>query len=493
MSLTSLPDQSLIFLLPELILLGAILLILAVDLLAPVARRWILYLSLLGVVGAGGATVSLWGVNRRVFAVLSLDNFALSVNVIALIAVAVVIMISKDYAYTNDNQPALFYTLLLFSAINICFLGAATNLVMIMLCFDFLSIGAYILTGFPRGDLHANEAALKYFLYGSTLSAVLLYAMSWLYGFTGSTDLVGIAQGLQNWSVEAIQQGGSPLVFVPLLVLMVAGLSYKVAAAPFHQWAPDVYEGAPLPVAAFISVGPKLAGLALFVRVTLVLFPATLQLGMRWRWPLLGLIAVSSMTFGNLAALWQDNIKRLLAYSSIAQVGYMLIGITVASEDGIAAVLFYMLAYVFANLGIFTAITIYESQTGAVNIGDYAGAHKRAPFLAFVTTFCLLALVGFPTTGGFVGKLGLFAAAIKGGLGWLALLAVINSVISLAYYWRVIRAMYFTPLWTESPVEISGIYQVALGVTLGGVLFLGLLPQFVLPLFQAAAHVFFSH
>jgi proton-translocating NADH-quinone oxidoreductase chain N len=440
------------------------------------------------------------------FFVLSLDAFALRVKVIALLTMAIVILISVRYMRQRSDQLALFYVLLLFATIVICLLGASVNLVMIVLAFDFLSIISYILTGYLHTDARSpqdasaravtersqsTEAALKYFFYGATLSAIMLYGMSWLYGLTGSTDLATIAEGLSQLEQAAIPT----VVFIPLLVFIAAGLSYKVAAVPFHQWSPDAYEGAPTPVAAFLAVGSDIGGFALFVRVAAVLFPETLQLGVDWRRLLMALIAAFAMTFGNIAALWQENIRRLMAYSCMAQTGYILIGVAVASERGLTATLLAVIAYVLSNLGVFAVIITYASAPGQVkarNIADFAGAYQRAPFAALVMTVSLLSLAGTPGTAGFMGKVWLFQAAVETDALWLAGLGVLNCVLSLGYYWKIIRAMYFITPEDESPVQLSPMLTVALSVTLGGVLLLGIFPGVILPWLRDAVQIFFT-
>jgi NADH-quinone oxidoreductase subunit N len=272
----------------------------------------------------------------------------------------------------------------------------------------------------------------------------------------------------------------------------VAGFAFKIAAVPFHQWAPDAYEGAPTPVTAFLSVGPKIAGFAVILRVLMTALPLSLvDLAMDWR-TLLMAISVVTMTVGNLTALWQDNIKRMLAYSSIAQAGYILIGVVAASPRGLAAVLVYLAAYAFTNLGAFAAVVAFSNQTNSDAIEDYAGLSTRAPVMALVMIICLLSLAGIPPTAGFIGKLWLFSAAIEQGLIWLAVVGVINGVISLAYYWRVMRAMYFAPAQSDEPVALSPALTVALAVTLIGVLFVGVFPSSLLSLVETAAQVFFT-
>ena len=481
---------------PELLLLAAALLILGVDAIFPSKEdqkdedmAWLPQAALTGLAAALVAVISLWGqgANTQLLSVISCDPFSLMVKMVALVAMGIVVLVSDVYIRTRSEHQAEFYALLLFSTLAICLLGAATNLIMVYLAFEFLSITSYILTGFLRDDRHSAEAAIKYFLYGAAISAVMLYGMSWFYGLTGTTDLDGIAAALMNNT-----QASMRLALLPALIFMVAGFAFKVGAVPFHQWAPDAYEGAPTPVTAFLSVGPKIAGFAVIMRVLLTALPVDLvNLAMDWR-ALLMAIAALTMTLGNLVAMWQTNIKRLLAYSSIAQAGYILVGVVAASPRGVAGVLLYLAAYAVTNLGAFAAIIAFSNQTGSDEIEDYAGMHRRAPGLALVMIVCLLSLAGIPPMAGFVGKLWLFAAAIDEGLLWLAAVGVLNSVISVSYYWKVIRAMYFTESSIKEQLSISPALAVALGVSVVGVLFVGIFPGPLMALLQAAAQVFFA-
>lgn len=449
-------------------------------------KRWAPYVTLGGVFVALIATITLWGCDTRVLFVLSCDPFALIVKMVALVAMGLVILSSDVYIRGHSRYQGEFYALLLLSALTICLLGGATNLIMVFLAFDFLSIISYILTGYLRGDRRSAEAAIKYFLYGAALSAMMLYGMSWFYGLTGSTDLQDIATSLM--------EAGSSLrtVVLPALILMMAGFAFKIAAAPFHQWAPDAYEGAPTPVTAFLSVGPKLGGFAVIMRVLMTALPLELtELAMDWR-ALLMALSVLTMFVGNLVALWQQNVKRLLAYSSIAQAGYILIGVVAASPRGTTAVLLYLASYALTNLGAFAAVIAFSNQTGSDAIDDYAGLSTRAPGLALVLIICLLSLGGIPPTAGFIGKLWLFSAALEKGLLWLAAIGVINSVISLSYYWKIIRAMYFTPAPTEETLPSSPALTVALSSAVAGVLIVGIFPTPLLRLLETAARIFFT-
>lgn len=482
-------EQALGLLAPELVLLVTGLFILGADAILPRKkdRAWIPWAMLVGLAVALAATITLWGSNTQVLAVFSVDPFALMVKMVALVAMGIVALSSDVYIRTHSRYQAEFYALLLFATLTICLLGGATNLIMVFLAFDFLSITSYILTGYLRDDRRSSEAAIKYFLYGSAVSAVMLYGMSWFYGLTGSADLSGIAAALTG--TEDVLR---PIV-LPALIFMAAGFAFKIGAVPFHQWAPDAYEGAPTPVTAFLSVGPKIGGFSVIIRVLLSALPPIelMSLAMDWR-ALLMAIAALTMTVGNLVALWQSNIKRLLAYSSIAQAGYILIGVVAASPRGVSAVLLYLAAYAVTNLGAFAAVIAFSNRTGSDEIHDYAGLHKRAPGLALVLIICLLSLAGIPPTAGFVGKLWLFSSAIEGGLLWLAAVGVINSVISVSYYWKIMRAMYFTPAETEEQLITSPALAVALGAAVVGVFAVGIFPGSLMTLLQSAAQIFFQ-
>jgi len=496
--------QTLWLLSPELVLLLAALLILGLDALRPRWEgRWRLpHVALAGLGGALIATITLWGCNTRVLSVFSCDPFALTIKLVALVAMGIVVLVSDAHIWTHGRRKDLppvggteggqgkFYALLLFSALAICLLSGATNLIMIFLALDLLSITSYILTGYLHDERRSSEAAIKFFLYGATLSAVMLYGLSWFYGLTGSMDLNGIAAVLKE-----TENTLRPTI-LPALIFLLAGFVLKVGAVPFHQWVPDTYESAPTPVTAFLSVGPMIGGFAVILRVMLTMLPAGLvNLTIDWQ-TLLMAISALAMTAGNLVALWQQNIKRLLAYSSIAQAGYMLVGVVAASPRGVTATLLYLIAYALSNLGTFAAIIAFSNQTAnqtsSDDIEDYAGLNKRAPALALGLIVCLLSLGGMPPTAGFIGKLYLFSAAIEKGLLWLAVAGVINSVISIACYWKIIRAMYIVPAQTEERVTISPTLAVTLGATVTGVLAVGIFPGPLLALLQAAAQTFFS-
>jgi NADH-quinone oxidoreductase subunit N len=473
---------------PELVLLVASLVLLALDAVRPRQKEkpWLPYVALAGLAASLAASITLWGRDGVVLSVLAVDAFALVVKVVALVSLGLVVLNADAFVRARITRQGEFYTLLLLSGLAICLLGGARNLILIFLAFDFLSITSYVLTGYLRDEPRSAEAAIKYFLYGAALSAVMLFGMSWFYGATGSTDLASIAVALQG-----AESSLRPLL-LPALVMLLAGFAFKVGGVPFHQWAPDVYEGAPTPVTAFISVGPKLAGFAIIVRVMLTALPAELGiLSADWRSLLMG-ISVLTMTVGNMVALWQTNIKRLLAYSSIAQAGYMLIGVAAASPLGVTAVALYLATYALTNLGAFAAVIAFSNQSGSDEIEDYAGLSKRAPSMALVLIICLFSLAGIPGTAGFLGKLLVFSAAIEEGLVWLAVVGVLNSVISLGYYWKIIRAMYLAPARTDATVEITPALAAVLVACGVGVVAAFVLAHPLISLIENSAGAFFG-
>jgi len=451
---------------PQLVLLLAGLLVLALDLIWGEERKgWLPYVALLGLAGTLAATVALWG-REEAFSegVFVVDPFALFFQLVAVLATGLVILTSLGYFEGRTAYKGEFYSLLLFASLAITLMAAAVDLVMVYIAIELLSITSYVLTGFLRQDRKSNEAAIKYFLYGAAASAAMLYGMSFLYGVTGSTDLAQIAAALSSGEL-----GSLSWVVVSAVVLLLVGFGFKVSAVPFHQWAPDVYEGAPTPFTAFLSVGSKAAGFAVMVRVFLTALP---DFSVDWV-ALVAALSIVTMTLGNLVAIFQKNIKRMLAYSSIAQAGYILIGLVcwdpsqpVGEFGGISGVLFYLLAYLFTNLGAFAVVIAVERATGSNEISDYAGLMRRNPWLAVALLVFFLSLVGIPPTGGFLGKLLIFSAAIRLQYFALAIIGVINGVISLYYYFGVLQQAFFLPPKDETPIAASLSLRVALAVAL---------------------------
>jgi NADH-quinone oxidoreductase subunit N len=473
-------SQTLVLLSPELVLVIAGLLVLGLDLIwrDVEKKEWLPYVALAGLGGTLAAIVALWGREVVLFTgIYTVDSFAFFFKIMAIASTGLVILSAIEFMRGRTPYRGEFYSLLLFATLGIVLIAAATDLILIYLAIELLSITSYILTGYLREDPKSNEAAIKYFLYGAVASAVMLYGMSLLYGVTGSTNLSQITAALRE--AEASLRG----VLFPAVVLLLVGFGFKIAAVPFHQWAPDAYEGAPTPVTAFLSVGPKVAGFAVLARVFLT---ALLSFQPDWV-ALLASISVVTMTLGNLVAIWQKNIKRMLAYSSIAQAGYILLGVVAASALGMTSLVFYLIIYLFANLGAFIVIITFSNGGGGDAIEDYAGLSQRSPGLALAMLLFLLSLAGIPPLAGFIGKFYLFAAAMKEGFLWLVLVAVLNSIVSLYYYLQVVRQMYIIPPRTEEPVPASPALSGALLITMAGVLLLGIYPAPLVELIRVAA------
>lgn len=361
-----------------------------------------------------------------------LDGFAFVWKLLVLIAIAVIVLLSQRFVEDADYPPAEYFSLLLFAATGMLFMASGFNLLAIWISLELMALSSYILAGYFKRELKSNEAALKYFILGALSSGVLLYGISLLYGATGAIQLQDMA--------AAIARAGTPGTLVVLgWVLLAAGLLFKVAAVPFHIWTPDVYVGAPTPVTAFLAVASKAASFAILVRILYQGLP-----GLRVDWQVvLAAVAVLTMIWGNLAALTQDNVKRLLAYSSIAHAGYVLVGVLAINEIGLWAVVYYLLAYSFITLGTFgTVILLERKEYAGETCEDYAGLARHSPFLAAMMLVFMLALTGIPPTGGFVGKFYLFAAAIQAGWTWVALVGVLMSAVSLYYYFRIVVYMY---------------------------------------------------
>ncbi|HET9225361.1 MAG TPA: NADH-quinone oxidoreductase subunit N [Thermoanaerobaculia bacterium] len=387
-----------------------------------------------------------WGGRLILGNTMVVDGFAFFWKALILVATILTILIAYRFVEEGGYRGTELYALLLFATAGAMFMVSGNTLLTIWIGLETMALASYILAGYFKREVRSNEAALKYFILGALSSGILLYGMSLLYGVTGTIELQRIAIAL------AAQTGSETNILVPLgWILMAAGLFFKVAAVPFHIWTPDVYVGAPTPITAWLAVVSKGASFAILVRI---LYEGLWPVAVDWQW-IVALVASASMIWGNLAALTQDNVKRLLAYSSIANAGYVLIGVLALSEMGLQSVLFYLLAYTFITLGAFgTVILLERREYAGETAADYAGLSKRSPFLAAMMLLFLLALTGIPLTGGFVGKLYLFAAAIEKGWTWVAVIGVITSAISLYYYFRIVVYMYQRDETSASPVPL---------------------------------------
>lgn len=471
-------------LLPQLILLITVLAIFIADLADTRKEKgWAPYLALAGILAALIASSLQWGREVSFLGnMMRVDRFSVFFNGVVLAASALSVLLAISYMRPRTPYRAEFYALLTVVALAMTLAAGASNILMIYLAMESISITSYVLVGYLRQDAKANEAAIKYFLYGAATSAIMLYGMSLLFGISGTLDLKELADFFRAGVPEA-----SRWIAFPAMVLLLAGFGFKTALVPFHQWSPDTYEGAPTPVTAFLSVGPKAAGFAILMRVFITGLP---RFYTDWAALLAG-ISIVTMTLGNLVALRQSNIKRMLAYSSIAHAGYILIGVvclslsTTSPFNGVNGAMIYLLAYLFTNVGAFLTVIAFEEATGSTTIADYAGLMKRSPWLAVPMLVFLLSLTGIPSTGGFIGKLFVFGSAIQVQFYLLAIVGIINSAIAAFYYLNVVRYMFFTPAPEQAgPVPVPRPLRWVLAICLIMTFFIGLYPQ---PFMQWAA------
>jgi NADH-quinone oxidoreductase subunit N len=478
--------------LPELTLLILAVLVILLDLgvRQKAVLRWV---SLAGIILAGVFAAERWGNSYSpIFNnMLAVDNFAIFFKLLFLAISFLVILASADYVSKFARFQGEYYALILLSTLGMMLMAATADLISIYAALELTSIPLYVLVGFLK-DRKSTESSLKYLLLGAVSSAVLLYGMALVFGVTGQTQLGAIAHAIQAIPAQNLMSNPALLLGI---VFMVAGFGFKIAAVPFQLWVPDVYEGAPTTITAFLSVGSKAAGFAIILRVFYSAFGLPAWLSLNWGM-IFAVIAVISMIVGNAAAIPQTNIKRMLGYSSIAQAGYLMIGLAAmgfAAGSGVlgqSGILFFLGSYALTNLGAFTTIIVISSKLDSDEIADYAGMGKRAPLLALALTLCLISLIGMPPAAGFMAKFYIFSAAAKSYLLWLVVIAVINSVISAYYYLRVVKVMWFGQAASMEKVPSSGAPRVALLICCAGVLALGIIPGAVMHLAEIAAKVF---
>jgi NADH-quinone oxidoreductase subunit N len=453
--------QNLVYFQPETVLAVTMCLTILSSLIFRRSTGVVAWLSFLGVSGALFCVIRQTGVSQEIFSgMIVVDAFAVFFKSITAISTLIIFLFS---IYSSEVQQTIkrvgeYYSLLVAMTLGMFLMTGASNLLMMVLAMELTSLSSYILAGYTREAPDSSEASMKYIIFGAVSSGVMLYGISILFGLTGSLDYAAINKILTL-------RLPSYLALLTATVLIIVGFGYKISAVPFHFWTPDVYEGAPITITAFLSVASKAAGFAMMIRFFKVVFmdPAilTLSAGMwasifAFDWNrVLAILCVLTMTLGNLIAVWQDNLKRLLAYSSIAHAGYMLMGVVILSDKGIAAVLIYFIMYLFMNLGAFYIVMLVANKTGSEDISAYRGLGYRAPLLGVAMAVFLISLTGLPPTAGFIGKLYLFAAVLDAKWIWLAVVGVVNSVISLYYYARVLRYMFL-----RDPAEKSSSFQV---------------------------------
>ncbi|MGB8698405.1 MAG: NAD(P)H-quinone oxidoreductase subunit N [Thermosynechococcaceae cyanobacterium] len=419
--------------LPESVVIITLLVVLCGDLLlGRASARWTPYVAIAGLLGAVGLLCLQWDQPDSIsfLGSFNADNFSIVFRSIIALSAAVTILMSIRYVDQAGSDLGEFMSILLAATVGGMFLSGAEELVMIFVSLETLSIASYLLTGYMKRDPRSNEAALKYLLIGASSSAIFLYGLSLLYGLSGGqTHLSAIA--------TALGQSDNALGILIALVFVIAGISFKIAAVPFHQWTPDVYEGSPTPVVAFLSVGSKAAGFALAIRLLTDAFPSVVE---QWQF-IFTALAILSMILGNVVAIAQTSMKRMLAYSSIGQAGFVMIGMVIGTEAGYASMVFYLMIYLFMNLGAFACVILFSLRTGTDQISEYSGLYQKDPLLTLALSICLLSLGGIPPLAGFFGKLYLFWAGWQAGAYGLVLLGLVTSVVSIYYYIRVVKMM----------------------------------------------------
>ncbi|MBI3649398.1 MAG: NADH-quinone oxidoreductase subunit NuoN [Actinobacteria bacterium] len=479
-----LPTPKLDFLpvLPELILAGAGIVTLLYEALAPRASRAThLGLSLVGLAAAAGASIALWdrtGDPTVLAGAIQADRLAVVARVIIISVAAVGLLLGTHYYdRSGDERRGEFYPLVLFATTGMTLIVAAADLIVVFLALEILSLSLYVLTGMSRRG-QATEASMKYFLLGAFASAFFLYGVAMAYGATGTTKIAGIAHALAG------QTGGQALALVALGFLAI-GFGFKVSAVPFHMWTPDVYQGAPTPVTAFMAAATKVAAFGALIRVLDVSFQP-----LAWDWmPVIWALAAASVVVGSVLAIAQSDVKRMLAYSSIAHAGFVLTGLTAANQDGIRAALFYLIAYAMMTLGSFGVVMLVSVRgEERTSLASYSGLGRRQPLLAGLMALFMLSLAGIPPTAGFIAKVGVFGAAIRAGHWQLALVGVVSSVAAAFFYLRVVVLMYMQePQGEEQEEDRSPLPRLALAVPAILTLVLGVFPQMLLGVLDKAS------
>jgi NADH-quinone oxidoreductase subunit N len=432
---------------PELIITAALLCVVIGDIVFTRIRKSITFiLAALGLLLAFFYSIPLFAVSEgsMFFGAISMDPMAVFFKCFLILTSFLVLLVTPGSKEFSQMHLGEFYAILLGVTVSMLLLSSSADMLMLYLSLEMVSIGSYIMVGYLKNDRQSNEASLKYLLFGAVATGCMLYGITLLYGLTGTTKIAVIREVL----IANISAGNSSAMLFIATMLILAGFGFKTAAVPFHFWCPDVYTGAPTPVTAFLSVAPKAAGFAALIRFFFSGLSNNSALAGSWtqfsfiNWQLLILIiSIITMTFGNIAALRQDNMKRMLAYSSIAHAGYVFMGAVVMTSQGLQSILIYLITYLFMNLGAFLIVIEMFNRTGSFDIKDYKGLYRRSPFLTISMTIFLLSLMGIPPFAGFWGKLYVFGAAVNKNMAWFAVLGALNSVIAVYYYARVVKTM----------------------------------------------------
>ena len=475
---------------PELALVATVIVVVIADLFIS-RKRLLAAISLAGLAVAFGLAIYLWGQDSQLLfgGMLAVDSYALFFKLLFIATAALVILASVDYVSRFERFQGEYHAMVILATLGLMLMAATTDLIAIYVALELAAISFYVLVGFLK-DRKSTESSLKYLLLGGVASAVLVYGMALVFGVTGSTQLADIAVFLQ--SSGDITENPALLLGI---VLLIAGLGFKIAAIPFQFWVPDVYEGAPTPITLFLSVGSKVAGFALLLRLFWAAFSLPEGLSSEWG-SIIAVLSAIGMTLGNVVAIVQTNIKRMLGYSSIAHAAYMLVGVAAVgmSQGGDLfaqnSILFYLLAFAVSDLAAFIVVIAISNKVKSDLIRDMAGIGRQAPWLAGAMTLALMSLTGFPPTAGFIAKFYIFAAGVNNGLLWLVVIGVINSVISAYYYVRVMKVMWTKEPVTQGEVPTSRALQLALAVPAAAIILLGIVPAFATELADMATRLF---
>lgn len=456
--------QSLNLIIPEIVLSAALVILILSDLIFHKNKKVIPYIAWIGIIITGIFLINQFGdygfafqstsQSIRNYGMIAVDSFGSFFKLIVIISSLLIVLFSfsSDEIKRTEDRIGEYYALIYGMILGMFFMISATDLILIYLSMELLSLSSYVLAGFTKLRERNSEAALKYLIYGAVSSGLMLFGISLIYGLTGSTNLYIINSLIQGPNINLLA-----LSFA--VILIFAGIGYKISSAPFHFWTPDVYEGAPITITAYLSIASKAAGFALLIRFIRTMFVSYINTNGMWNlinvfdWKsVLIVISILTMTLGNFSALWQDNLKRMLAYSSIAHAGYILLGLVVLSNQGLMAILIYFVFYLIMNLGAFFVVMLIANKTGSEEIDDYNGLGYTSPLLSITLAIFLISLTGIPPTAGFIGKLYLFIALVDAKMIAVAVIALLNTVVSLYYYVRVLRHMYLIKATDKTPV-----------------------------------------